>query len=242
MALFSDVSHVSFTQVRSYLAQCTHEAKAIVGGDCYRKRSACVVLGLHLARNIALACCSCTRSHCIALIAFALLWVRNTLDSIALGLQRFGLLRVGIATDVDCIARIAVLWIASRLRLHRLELHRLELRCLELTAVALICIAGRVVNRCILHRLDCNAWIAWLWIASRLGLHRSELHRLDLHCFECTAAALVCMAVAEWLQMLGKSIIAESCLQPQHWRRTRYGGWPFRPVWFWREIRVGCVV
>ena len=157
MAFFSDVPHVSFTQVRSYLAQCTHEAKAIVGGDCYRKRSACVVLGLHLARNIALACCSCTRLHCIALIASALLCIRNTLDSIALGLQCFGLLRIGIVTDVDCIARIAVLWIAYRLRLHRLELHRLELRCLEHTAVALVCISRRAVNRCILHRLDCIA-------------------------------------------------------------------------------------
>ena len=118
--------------------------------------------------------------HCIALIAFALLWVRNTLDSIALGLQRFGLLRVGIAMDVDCIARIAVLWTASRRRLHRLELHRLELHCLERTAVALACIAGRAVNRCVLHRLDCIAWIALLWIASRLGLHRPEPHRFDL--------------------------------------------------------------
>ena len=114
-------------------------------------------MGLHFAWNIALACCWCTRSHCIALIASALLCIRNTLDSIALGLQHFGLLRVGIATDVDGIARIAVLWIASRLRLHRLELHRLEVRCLERTAVALVCIARRAVNRCILHRLDCIA-------------------------------------------------------------------------------------
>ena len=133
---------------------------------CYRKGSACVVLGLHFAWNIALACCRCTRSHCFALIASALLCIRNTLDSIALGLQRFGLLRVGIATDVDGIARIAVLWIASRLRLHRLELRRLEVRCLERTAVALVCIAGWAVNRCVLHHLDCIAWIALLWIAS----------------------------------------------------------------------------
>ena len=143
-------------------------------------------MGLHFAWNIALACCRCTRSHCFALIASALLCIRNTLDSIALGLQRFGLLRVGIATDVDCITRIAVLWIASRLRLHRLELHRLELRCLERTA--LVCIAGRAVNRCVLHRLDCIAWIALLWIASQLGLHRLELHRFNLRALN----ALVC--------------------------------------------------
>ena len=136
-----------------------------------------------MARNIALACCSCTRSHCIALIAFALLCVRNTLDSIALGLQRFGLLRVGIATDVDGIARISVPWIASRLRLHRLELHRLELRCLKRTAVALVCIAGWAANRCILHRLDCNAWIAWL------GLH------LDWDCIARNCIAWTCVAL-----------------------------------------------
>ena len=125
---------------------------------CYRKRSACVVLGLHLARNIALACCSCTRSHCIAL-----LWVRNTLDSITLGLQR--------------------MWIASHLRLHCLELHHLELRCFERTAVALAWIAGRAVNRWVLHRLDCNAWIAML------GLHGFGLH-LDWDCITWTCVAL----------------------------------------------------
>ena len=55
------------------------------------------------------------------------------------------------------------------------------------------------------------------------------------------AVALACIAVAECLQTFGKAIIAGSWLQPQHWRRARYGGWPRRPVWFWREIRVGCV-
>ena len=42
MALLSVVSHVAFTQVWSCAAQCTHEAKAIIGGDCYRKGPACV--------------------------------------------------------------------------------------------------------------------------------------------------------------------------------------------------------
>ena len=88
--------------------------------------------------------------HCIALIAFALLWVCNTLDSITLGLQR--------------------MWIASGLQLHRLELHHLELHCFERTAVALAWIAGRAVNRWVSHRLDCNAWIAML------GLHGFGLH------------------------------------------------------------------
>ena len=54
------------------------------------------------------------------------------------------------------------------------------------------------------------------------------------------AVVLVCIGVAESLQNVGKAIIAESYLQPQHWRRTHYGGWPYRPVWFWREIQVGC--
>ena len=43
-----------------------------------------------------------------------------------------------------------------------------------------------------------------------LQLHRLELHHRKLCCFEHTAVALVCIAVAEWLQMLGKAIIAES--------------------------------
>ena len=95
---------------------------------------------------------------------------------------------------LDCIAWIALLWIESRLGLHHLELHRLELHCLERTAVALVCIAGRAVNRCVLHRLDCIAWIALLWIAPRLGLHHPEPHRFDLHALNvlvhCSCACL----------------------------------------------------
>ena len=41
VALLSVVLHVAFTQEWSCHTQCTYEAKAIVGGDCYRKRSAC---------------------------------------------------------------------------------------------------------------------------------------------------------------------------------------------------------
>ena len=44
----------------------------------------------------------------------------------------------------------------------------------------------------------------------RLRLHRLGLHRHELCCFERSADALACIAVAEWLQMFGKAIIAES--------------------------------
>ena len=67
-------------------------------------------------------------------------------------------------------------------------------------------------------------WIASLWVAL-LRLHCSGLHldrdciaqnritsncMLRMHLF--IAVALVCMAVAEWLQMLGKAIIAAAAL------------------------------
>ena len=44
----------------------------------------------------------------------------------------------------------------------------------------------------------------------RLLLHHLELHRHELRCFEHSADALACIAVAEWLQMFGKAITAES--------------------------------
>ena len=72
----------------------------------------------------------------------------------------------------------------------------------------------------------------------RLRLHHLELHRHELRCFERSAVALACTAVAEWVQMSGKVTIAESKLQPQCWRRTRYGDWPLRPVWFWCKTEL----
>ena len=49
MALLSVVSHVAFTQVQSCHTQCTHEAKAIVGGVVIgRNLPALIAVSLHL--------------------------------------------------------------------------------------------------------------------------------------------------------------------------------------------------
>ena len=152
---------------------------------------------------------------------------------------------------LGCIAWMALLWIASRLRLHRSELHRRELSCLGWHLRCFELHLG--LQGCGLRRFRiAMLWMVLLWTAM-LGLHYSGLHldwdcitrncialtcMLRIHLF--VAVALVCIGVAECLQKFGKAIIGESYLQPQHWRRTRYGGWPCRPVCFWREIRVGC--
>jgi len=59
-------------------------------------------------------------------------------------------------------------------------------------------------------------WCAWADVGFdyefgfRLRLHRLELHRHKLRCFKRRAVALAGIAVAEWLQMFGKAITAES--------------------------------